>query len=288
MLSKKEPDIEDGKRESTLVLSSDSIWGRRFWNPCITCHAESCRVRREAAVSLLLPYLPSYLQWKMGNNQSSAIVSRTGGALDTFVSELGSDIIYDKRSVELAVMKDHRLLVSVWSLGTSRFLKTVRCRHRNGFIVAKIYVKPDTSQLDEKYLRRLKSVFHTLRPRSHTITLILFRGKESPTGCTERLYVSGLHRIGQSWLSCQTVGCKQFVWSDQVWTYVIPYKYTFKLMFSKYSTISYYHREEVDIISNTDWSARCAKEESLARRCKVGERSCYVLELGLYHRFFIV
>ena len=44
------------------------------------------------------------LPWKMGNNQSSAIVSRTGGALDAFVSELGPDIIYDKRCVHCAIM----------------------------------------------------------------------------------------------------------------------------------------------------------------------------------------
>ena len=33
----------------------------------------------------------------MGNNQSGSIVSRTGGALDTFVTDLGPDVLYDKR-----------------------------------------------------------------------------------------------------------------------------------------------------------------------------------------------
>ncbi|EJD02926.1 uncharacterized protein FOMMEDRAFT_123012 [Fomitiporia mediterranea MF3/22] len=92
----------------------------------------------------------------MGNNQSSAIVSRTGGALDTFVSELGPDIIYDK------------------SLGSSRFLKTVRCRHRNGFLVAKIYVKPDNNQLDEKYMRRLKKEKKALQDVQNVYTYQIF------------------------------------------------------------------------------------------------------------------
>ena len=33
----------------------------------------------------------------MGNNHSSSIVTRNAGALDTFVSELGPDVMYDKR-----------------------------------------------------------------------------------------------------------------------------------------------------------------------------------------------
>ncbi|KAH8119146.1 hypothetical protein DFH11DRAFT_1838620 [Phellopilus nigrolimitatus] len=92
----------------------------------------------------------------MGNNHSSSIVSRTAGALDTFVSELGPDIVYDK------------------SLGSSRFLKTVRCRHRNGFLVVKIYIKPDTNQLDEKYLRRLKKEKKALQDVPNTYTYQIF------------------------------------------------------------------------------------------------------------------
>ncbi|KLO15545.1 WD40 repeat-like protein [Schizopora paradoxa] len=74
----------------------------------------------------------------MGNTHSSAFVSRTVGALDTYVAELGPDVSYDK------------------SLGSSRFLKTVRCRHRNGYLVVKMFIKPDGNALDERYLRRLK------------------------------------------------------------------------------------------------------------------------------------
>ncbi|THH10662.1 hypothetical protein EW145_g1172 [Phellinidium pouzarii] len=92
----------------------------------------------------------------MGNNHSSSIVSRTGGALDTFVSELGLDVIYDK------------------SLGYSRFLKTVRCRHRNGYLVAKIFIKQDTNQLDEKYLRRLKKEKKALQDVPNAYTYQLF------------------------------------------------------------------------------------------------------------------
>ncbi|KAF7796314.1 hypothetical protein EIP86_007491, partial [Pleurotus ostreatoroseus] len=58
----------------------------------------------------------------MGNAQS---MIRTSGALDSFVAELGSDVVYEA------------------SLGSARFLKTVKCRHKNGYLVVKIFVKPD-------------------------------------------------------------------------------------------------------------------------------------------------
>ncbi|KAF8653642.1 hypothetical protein AX16_003794 [Volvariella volvacea WC 439] len=75
----------------------------------------------------------------MGNAQSGTALTRTTGALDSFVSELGSDIIHEK------------------SLGTSRFLKTVKCRHRNGYLVIKIFIKPDPGFPLRNYIKRLKS-----------------------------------------------------------------------------------------------------------------------------------
>ncbi|KAI0317986.1 ARM repeat-containing protein [Amylostereum chailletii] len=74
----------------------------------------------------------------MGNAQSGYPINRNTGALDSFVAELGSEIVYEK------------------SLGTSRFLKTVRCRHKNGYLIAKIYIKPDLGMSLRKYQRRLK------------------------------------------------------------------------------------------------------------------------------------
>ncbi|TFY67174.1 hypothetical protein EVJ58_g1791 [Rhodofomes roseus] len=71
----------------------------------------------------------------MGNVQS---LTRTTGALDSFVAELGGDIIYER------------------SMGSARFLKTVKCRHRNGYLVVKIFVKPDPGLSLRKYHRRLK------------------------------------------------------------------------------------------------------------------------------------
>lgn len=43
------------------------------------------------------------------------------------------------------------------SLGLARFLKTVKCRHRNGFLVIKIFIKPDPGLSLRNYHRRLKS-----------------------------------------------------------------------------------------------------------------------------------
>ncbi|OBZ66825.1 putative serine/threonine-protein kinase VPS15 [Grifola frondosa] len=71
----------------------------------------------------------------MGNAQS---LTRTSGALDSFVADLGGDIVYER------------------SLGSARFLKTVKCHHKNGYLVVKIFVKPDPGVSLRKYHRRLK------------------------------------------------------------------------------------------------------------------------------------
>ena len=42
------------------------------------------------------------------------------------------------------------------SLGISRFLKTVKCKHRNGHLVIKIFIKPDPGLSLRMYTRRLK------------------------------------------------------------------------------------------------------------------------------------
>ncbi|XP_006455255.1 hypothetical protein AGABI2DRAFT_121189 [Agaricus bisporus var. bisporus H97] len=74
----------------------------------------------------------------MGNTHSGFNLTRTSGALDSFVAELGGDIVYDK------------------SLGSARFLKIVKCRHRNGFLVVKVFIKPDPGLSLRTYHRRLK------------------------------------------------------------------------------------------------------------------------------------
>ncbi|KAJ7216643.1 hypothetical protein GGX14DRAFT_442277 [Mycena pura] len=75
----------------------------------------------------------------MGNVQTGSTLTRTTAALDSFVAELGTDIIYEK------------------SLGSARFLKTVKCRHRNGYLVIKIFIKPDPGLSLRTYQRRLKA-----------------------------------------------------------------------------------------------------------------------------------
>ncbi|KAG9307924.1 hypothetical protein JVU11DRAFT_12894 [Chiua virens] len=71
----------------------------------------------------------------MGHVQS---LQRSSGALDAFVAELGTDIVYEK------------------SIGQARFLKTVRCRHRNGPLVVKIFIKHDPSVSLRAYHRKQK------------------------------------------------------------------------------------------------------------------------------------
>ncbi|KAG6334162.1 hypothetical protein ID866_4928 [Astraeus odoratus] len=63
----------------------------------------------------------------MGNVQSGSTLTRTSGALDSFVAELGGDIIYEKR-----------------------------CRHRNGYLVVKIFIKHDPGISLRAYLHKQK------------------------------------------------------------------------------------------------------------------------------------
>ncbi|KAI0088224.1 hypothetical protein BDY19DRAFT_994141 [Irpex rosettiformis] len=71
----------------------------------------------------------------MGSAQS---LVRTSGALDSFVTDLGSDVVYER------------------SLGSARFLKTVKCRHKNGALVVKIFIKPDPGVSLRRYSKRLR------------------------------------------------------------------------------------------------------------------------------------
>jgi phosphoinositide-3-kinase regulatory subunit 4 len=87
----------------------------------------------------------------MGNAQS---LTRTGGALDSFVAELGSDTVFDKRCMQSPL--SYKDLSDKDSLGSARFLKTVKCAHRNGFVVVKIFIKPDPGLSLRNHTKRLK------------------------------------------------------------------------------------------------------------------------------------
>ncbi|KAI8361053.1 hypothetical protein B0O80DRAFT_148594 [Mortierella sp. GBAus27b] len=71
----------------------------------------------------------------MGNSVSTVTPSAATAGIDSYVSELG-DIHYDK------------------SLGSARFMKTIRGRHKEGSVVVKIFVKPE-SGLSLKRITRI-------------------------------------------------------------------------------------------------------------------------------------
>ncbi|GAA5899743.1 hypothetical protein JCM5296_004211 [Sporobolomyces johnsonii] len=67
------------------------------------------------------------------------VATRNAAGTDPFFAELGGEVVYDK------------------SMGSSRFLKTVRARHRQGALVVKLFVKPDPSLSLKPYHRRIKA-----------------------------------------------------------------------------------------------------------------------------------
>ncbi|RKO92149.1 hypothetical protein BDK51DRAFT_20317 [Blyttiomyces helicus] len=73
----------------------------------------------------------------MGNLVSSATPRTATAAIDSYVSEL--DVQYEK------------------SLGRARFMKTIRCKHREGTVVVKIFIKPEPGVSLKKYVRALQA-----------------------------------------------------------------------------------------------------------------------------------
>ncbi|KAI8066486.1 hypothetical protein BC940DRAFT_368091 [Gongronella butleri] len=76
----------------------------------------------------------------MGNNLSNVT---TIVGVDSYVSELG-DVAYEK------------------SLGTARFMKTVRGRHSDGLVVVKIFAKPKVGLSLREYVKRLKREYEAV------------------------------------------------------------------------------------------------------------------------------
>ena len=106
---------------------------------------------------MIVLQLQSFVLPVMGNTQSGYTLTRTAATLDSFISELGPEIVYEKRYVLCVLTRDQNDN-PFRSLGSSRFLKTVRCRHRNGPVVVKIYIKPDLGLSLSRYQRKLKGM----------------------------------------------------------------------------------------------------------------------------------
>lgn len=53
----------------------------------------------------------------------------------------------------------HSTAYSLTSMGSSRFLKAIRARHRNGPIVVKTFIKPDPGMSLRNLVRRLRGTF---------------------------------------------------------------------------------------------------------------------------------
>ncbi|KAJ3310175.1 Serine/threonine-protein kinase, partial [Gonapodya sp. JEL0774] len=75
----------------------------------------------------------------MGNavSSSSIALARGSATADSYVAEL-VDIQYER------------------SMGTSRFMKTIRCAHREGTVVVKVFLKPETGLALHKYKDELR------------------------------------------------------------------------------------------------------------------------------------
>ncbi|KAK4047771.1 Serine/threonine-protein kinase [Microbotryomycetes sp. JL221] len=86
------------------------------------------------------------------SSSSTATANAAANTRGGFLSELGGDVVYDK------------------SMGTSRFLKTIRARHRNGPLVVKVFGKADPSWSLKAFLRRIKAEREALNDSPNILT----------------------------------------------------------------------------------------------------------------------
>lgn len=159
--------------------------------------------------SVTLPPVAVHPTNTMGNVQPLA---RTSGALDAFVSELTPDIVYEKRSVVVPPLLPNSP-DSTHSIGQARFLKTAKCRHRNGPLVVKIFIKHDPAISLKAYHRKQKGARPLL---SHSVPDPLHSRPRCSPRHPQRVHLPGLCRNRQGGLSRPPVDIQQPLRPHQV------------------------------------------------------------------------
>lgn len=118
----------------------------------------------------------------MGQGFSLQALSAGPGGID--VPEL-SDLTYEK------------------SMGTARFMKSIRARHQDGVVLVKVVVKPYAMKLD-KYKKAIIGILE-----SYSITNIELkgnhRGAQSACRHTECPWLRADYRDRKQWVSCSTI-----------------------------------------------------------------------------------
>ncbi|QRV84883.1 phosphoinositide 3-kinase regulatory subunit 4 [Ceratobasidium sp. AG-Ba] len=122
----------------------------------------------------------------MGNSVSGQYNNRPGGALDSYVSELGPDVVYEK------------------SVGSARFLKTVRARHRNGPLVIKVFIKPSSDLTLRDHKTRLRNHRDKLAGIPNVHTYQAFVESDKAGYVIRQWLASNLYdRIREKWFAFQ-------------------------------------------------------------------------------------
>lgn len=109
------------------------------------------------------------------------------------------------RGGTLLRLRTRRKHLNLSSLGSARFLKTVKCRHKNGYLVIKIFIKPDPGLSLRKYHKRLKGAYYTKRPGLRIILCPTSR-KGRASRHTKRVHVSNIRGDRQGGLLDSAVG----------------------------------------------------------------------------------
>ncbi|OZJ02366.1 hypothetical protein BZG36_04469, partial [Bifiguratus adelaidae] len=110
----------------------------------------------------------------MGNKISSATPQAATAGINSYASELG-DIQYEK------------------SLGSARFLKTIRGRHRDGLVVVKIFVKPEPGLSLRRYMLQVGREHRALIQIPNAYTYQRFLETEKAAYLVRQYFYSSLY-----------------------------------------------------------------------------------------------
>lgn len=91
------------------------------------------------------------------------------------------------------------------SIGTARFMKTLRGRHKDGYVVIKLFIKPESGINLAKQVEKIKGIRIFIGSRLDRLPCRACRGAHFTAKCAQCLLFSARHGNRSSSLSRSTI-----------------------------------------------------------------------------------
>lgn len=166
------------------------------------------------------------------------------------------------------------------SIGQARFLKTVRCRHRNGPLVIKIFIKHDPSVSLKAYHRKQKGapLLSSMHPPTHPPTVDRDALQDIPNVYTSQAFVE-TDKAG--YLIRQCIASNLY---DRIRCVPLFPRRPLDPPSPKHPSISLRHRKEVDRLPAPHRSLPRPPPKDPSWRHQVHQRPRHLLKLDIPHR----